>query len=231
MYLLTESSLNRYITYRRNRRHGSPTFHTFAPSCFQITIFSEFFYYNPIYLRMMMLTVSKTTPVAVCGSKRTTRVVPVSGQRRSMVARCEASTNDAVVDRRAALMMGGLSLWAVGSPAQAFLGIGEDRSAEYTEETQQVIDGIRSALEKEPNTDEREKAMGELKDISVKWVSKYRRDPKFAGRPSYSQMYSAVNALDGQLVSFGLKANFPKKRLDRMMKSVDDAERQLKRGR
>jgi len=179
----------------------------------------------------MMLTVTKTTPGAVFGSTKNARVVSVSGQRRAMVARCEASKNDAVVDRRSALMMGGLSLWAVGSPAQAFLGIGEDRSAEYTEETQKVIDGIRSALAKEPNTDEREQAMGDLKNISVKWVSKYRRDPKFAGRPSYSQMYSAVNALDGQLVSFGLKANFPKKRLDRMMKSVDDAERQLQRGR
>ena len=179
----------------------------------------------------MMLKVTKTTPGAVFGSTKNARVVSVSGQRRAIVARCEASKNDAVVYRRSALMMGGLSLWAVGSPAQAFLGIGEDRSAEYTEETQKVIDGIRSALAKEPNTDEREQAMGEVKNISVKWVSKYRRDPKFAGRPSYSQMYSAVNALDGQLVSFGLKANFPKKRLDRMMKSVDDAERQLQRGR
>lgn len=48
--LFTDSSLNRYIAYRRNRRHGSPTFHTCATTCFQITIFFEFFYYNPIYL-------------------------------------------------------------------------------------------------------------------------------------------------------------------------------------
>ena len=74
-------------------------------------------------------------------------------------------------------------------------------------------------------------AMKGVKEQTVAWVSAYRRDPKFAGRPSFSQMYSAVNALDGQLVSFGLKANFPAKRLDRMMKSIDDAERSLKRGR
>lgn len=115
--------------------------------------------------------------------------------------------------------------------AQAFLGLGEDSSEKYMTETQSMIDSIRAALELAPNTDEREQAMTGVKKQTVAWVSAYRRDPKFAGRPSFSQMYSAVNALDGQLVSFGLKANFPAKRLERMMKSIDDAERQLKRGR
>ena len=163
-----------------------------------------------------------------------------SVRRTAKVAVCKSSSagrdTNMEVDRRglllsAASVVAGLQAIAAPGPAQAFLGLGEDASAIYTDQTQEVIDGIRGALELSPNTDEREKAMGALKEKTVAWVSRYRRDPKFAGRPSFSQMYSAVNALDGQLVSFGLKANFPAKRLERMMKSVDDAERQLKRGR
>ncbi len=95
----------------------------------------------------------------------------------------------------------------------------------------ELIGDIKGALELEANSDVREEAMRVVKDETVAWVSKYRRDTKFSGRQSFSLMYSAVNALDGQLVSFGLKANVPKKRLDRMMKSIEDAERQLQRGR
>lgn len=136
-------------------------------------------------------------------------------------------------DRRTFLLNTAIiaSVLAPVQNAQAFLGLGEDSSQKYTTQTQTMIDSIRAALELPANTDEREQAMTGVKKQTVAWVSAYRRDPKFAGRPSFSQMYSAVNALDGQLVSFGLKANFPAKRLDRMMKSIDDAERQLKRGR
>ena len=136
------------------------------------------------------------------------------------------------VDRRRALAAVSLvGAGLVGQPAKAFLGLGEDAGAVYAEQTQKMIDDIKNALEVEANTDAREEAMKVVKDESVAWVSRYRRDPKFSGRPSFSLMYSAVNAIDGQLVSFGLKANLPKKRLDRMMKSIADAERQLQRGR
>lgn len=149
-----------------------------------------------------------------------------------MVVRASAHHQEAS-SRRSMLLNTAMiaSVLAPVQSAQAFLGLGEDSSQKYTTETQAMIDGIRAALELPPNTDEREQAMNGVKKQTVAWVSAYRRDPKFAGRPSFSQMYSAVNALDGQLVSFGLKANFPAKRLDRMMKSIDDAERQLKRGR
>lgn len=152
------------------------------------------------------------------------------------VVMCQAKTSHAkeTVDRRSVLgATMGLAAFVISAqqPAHAFLGIGEDRSAQYTQETQKMIDDIKSALELEANSDAREEAMRVVKDETVAWVSRYRRDGKFSGRQSFSLMYSAVNALDGQLVSFGLKANVPKKRLDRMMKSIEDAERQLQRGR
>ena len=173
-----------------------------------------------------MLTLTKTT-TSVAG-----RISSTQPQRSRRAAVVVASTQP--TSRRAAVTtLLGLSaaILSPATPANAFLGIGEDPSAKYTEQTQTLIDSVRAALAVEPRTDAREAAMKGVKEKTVAWVSAYRRDPNFAGRPSFSQMYSAVNALDGQLVSFGLKANFPAKRLDRMMKSIDDAERALKRGR
>lgn len=50
------------------------------------------------------------------------------------------------------------------------------------------------------------------------WVARYRRDATFSGRPSYGNVYSAVNAMAGHLNSFGPTAPVPKKRLERMIK-------------
>ncbi len=179
-----------------------------------------------------MLTLTKTT-TPVTGRSNSTQQ-PRSRRAAVVVASTQSAQSAQSTSRRAAMTtLLGLSaaILSPATPANAFLGIGEDPSAKYTEQTQTLIDSVRAALAVEPKTDEREAAMKGVKEQTVAWVSAYRRDPKFAGRPSFSQMYSAVNALDGQLVSFGLKANFPAKRLDRMMKSIDDAERALKRGR
>ena len=145
----------------------------------------------------------------------------------------KVETTNKGMDRRQMMLTSGLVMLsaAVNQPAHAFLGIGDDGGARYAEETQKMVDDIKNALAQEPNSDAREEAMKGVKEETVAWVSKYRRDPKYSGRPSFSLLYSAVNALDGQLVSFGLKANFPAKRLERMMKSITDAERQLQRGR
>ena len=68
------------------------------------------------------------------------------------------------------------------------------------------------------------------KDINA-WVADYRRDAKFSGRPSYGNTYSVLNALAGHFNSFGTKAPFPKKRLERVEKEIADAQLFLTRGR
>ncbi len=45
-----------------------------------------------------------------------------------------------------------------------------------------------------------------------------RSDATFSGRPSYGNVYAAVNAMAGHLNSFGPTAPVPKKRLERMIK-------------
>jgi photosystem II Psb27 protein len=64
-----------------------------------------------------------------------------------------------------------------------------------------------------------------------RWVAKYRRDDRFAGKPSYSNMYSVLNAISGHYNSFGPEAPIPKKRLDRITKELADAEKLLARDR
>jgi len=67
-------------------------------------------------------------------------------------------------------------------------------------------------------------------DINT-WVARYRRNTKYGGRPSYSNTYSVCNALAGHYNSFGNEAAIPKKRLERMVKELADAELLLSRGR
>ena len=64
-----------------------------------------------------------------------------------------------------------------------------------------------------------------------KWVAKYRRASDYTGRPSYGNTYSAINAVLGHYNNFGSSTLFPKRRLERVVKEVDDAGRALSRGR
>ena len=64
-----------------------------------------------------------------------------------------------------------------------------------------------------------------------KWVASYRRDQSYSGRISYSNMYSALNAIAGHYNSFGTSYPIPKKRLDRILQECDVAEKALARGR
>lgn len=68
------------------------------------------------------------------------------------------------------------------------------------------------------------------KDINT-WVATYRREPRVSGRPSYGNTYSALNALAGHFNNFGSQAPIPKKRLERLVKELDDASLFLSRGR
>ena len=70
-----------------------------------------------------------------------------------------------------------------------------------------------------------------MRQATNTWVAKYRRDNQFSGKPSYGNMYSALNAVAGHYNSFGSDTPLPKKRLDRVVKELDDADKLLARGR
>jgi photosystem II Psb27 protein len=81
---------------------------------------------------------------------------------------------------------------------------------------------------KDPNVAE---AVAELREISNSWVAKFRREKSLLGRPSFRDMYSALNAVSGHYVSFGPTAPIPAKRKQRILEEMDTAEKALLRGR
>lgn len=68
-----------------------------------------------------------------------------------------------------------------------------------------------------PGDDDKEAAVKVLKKEMNDWTAKYRNSGE-GGRPSFSNMYSAVNALAGHWTSFGADAPVPKKRMARITK-------------
>ncbi|KAL6782674.1 PSB27 [Auxenochlorella protothecoides x Auxenochlorella symbiontica] len=169
-----------------------------------------------------------------------TRVVPSiprcasRAPARKCVVSVQAQQSAPAISRRAA-GAGVLSLLMMGQPmaAKAFLGIGEGNAAEteYQQLTEGLIKDILNVSQLSRDAPDRENVLKEIKDRSTAWVAKYRRQGSVQGRPSFANTYSAVNAIAGHINSFGFSTPVPKKRLDRIVKDLTDAERQLQRGR
>ncbi|KAH9547763.1 hypothetical protein CY35_11G052300 [Sphagnum magellanicum] len=156
-------------------------------------------------------------PVTVCGARRTN-----SGDDHS-----------SRVSRRVMSLLGGgatTGLLLVLSLIEAGAAVA-DGAEDYKNETQEVIDQVKATLELDKTDPRKAEAVANLRHISNDWVAKYRRDKKVAGKPSFSNMYSVVNAIAGHYISFGPTYPIPVKRRDRILDEVKDAEKALSRGR
>mmetsp|Transcript_14132 Transcript_14132/g.36578 ORF Transcript_14132/g.36578 Transcript_14132/m.36578 type:complete len:175 (+) Transcript_14132:50-574(+) len=63
------------------------------------------------------------------------------------------------------------------------------------------------------------------------FVAFYRRQPKVAGMPSFSTLYTAINTLSGHYASYGNKYPVPEKRKVRLQQQYKEIERALARGK
>uniref|UniRef100_A0A383VNB5 Photosystem II Psb27 protein n=1 Tax=Tetradesmus obliquus TaxID=3088 RepID=A0A383VNB5_TETOB len=157
----------------------------------------------------------------------------VAKPRSAVVVRAaqdfSASRRETVAAGTVALLAGFLNV----APAQAFLGFGEGqaRAEAYKTETTGILAKVNTVLALDKDDPAKEDSVKALRKDINSWVAKYRRDDKFSGRPSYSNTYSALNALAGHYNSFGATAPIPKKRLDRLTKELADAELLLSRDR
>lgn len=132
-----------------------------------------------------------------------------------------------------ALSVAGLISLTAASPAKAFFGFesDDDIKKRYTEETDTILTTVNTVLNLERDDPTKEEKIASMrKDINT-WVAKYRREPLVSGRPSYGNMYSALNAVAGHYNNFGIEAPIPKKRLTRLVKELDDAKLFLSKGR
>ncbi|KAJ7981426.1 photosystem II repair protein PSB27-H1, chloroplastic [Quillaja saponaria] len=102
---------------------------------------------------------------------------------------------------------------------------------EYVKETEEVINKVRTTIKIDKNDPNVADAVADLRETSNSWVAKYRREKNLLGRPSFRDIYSAINAVSGHYVSFGPTAPIPAKRKARILEEVDTAEKALLRGR
>ncbi|GAB4824989.1 hypothetical protein Ancab_007862 [Ancistrocladus abbreviatus] len=102
---------------------------------------------------------------------------------------------------------------------------------EYTKETEEVINKVRSTINMDKNDPNVAGAVADLRETSNTWVAKYRREKALLGRASFRDMYSALNAVSGHYISFGPTVPIPAKRKARILEEMDTAEKALQRGR
>ena len=170
------------------------------------------------------------TGQSLSSSFRVQAVTPVV-RRQSTIINASASENEgdvALISRRTAsqaALIATLAALATPLPARA------DFIEDYREETKIVIERVKSTLGLERGDPAASDAVDALRVLSNDWVAKYRREKAVAGKPSFSNMYSALNAISGHYISFGNGYPIPKKRALRILEEVTDAERALTRGR
>ncbi|XP_047337215.1 photosystem II repair protein PSB27-H1, chloroplastic-like [Impatiens glandulifera] len=102
---------------------------------------------------------------------------------------------------------------------------------DYVKETKEVIEKVRSTISMEKTDPNVASAVLGLREASNFWVAKYRKEKSLLGKPSFRDMYSALNAISGHYISFGPTAPIPAKRKVRILEEMDTAEKSLLRGR
>jgi len=134
---------------------------------------------------------------------------------------------------RVALSAGALATFSglfAPRPAQAGL-FGPPPEETYQKDTKYIIDLVEGNLAMDKDDPGRADSVQSVKKATNDWVAKYRRDDRFTGRPSYSQVYTALNAVAGHYNSFGVKYPLPEKRLDRVTKELKFARKALDAGK
>eukprot|EP00887_Chlorella_sp_A99_P007310 scaffold2.g7310.t1 len=175
-----------------------------------------------------MAALACTTTAALATSGRATRP-------RCVSVRAQQQPSGALTRREATLAAAAAAL-AVFAPPPAhagLFGVTKKDVEEYESLTvgSKVIADVLEGATLERDAPDREPRLRATRDEMNRWVAKYRRDQAFSGRPSFGNTYGAVNALAGHLNSFGYSSPVPKKRLERLVKELDDAQKQLARGR
>lgn len=107
------------------------------------------------------------------------------------------------------------------SVEQASAGLfgGKSKQQQFYDETKEMIDQVEYTLSLEKDDPSRDSAIEQTRKMTNEWVAKWRRDKKFAGKPSYSNVYSVLNAISGHYNSFGTRQPLPERRRERIAKA------------
>mmetsp|Transcript_4225 Transcript_4225/g.7191 ORF Transcript_4225/g.7191 Transcript_4225/m.7191 type:complete len:187 (+) Transcript_4225:104-664(+) len=183
---------------------------------------------------IMMQSVNLVAPTTTISSKRATPAKLSAVVARPVATRTSVVVAQASVGRREAALAGfaalAVSVLPVGQANAGIFG-GKTKAEIYADVTNGLIDQILTTITLSKEDESRPEAIKALKISSNDWVAKYRRDNDVSGRPSYGYVYSAVNAVQGHYNNFGTKAPIPKKRAERIVKELKDAQVAITRGR
>ncbi len=102
---------------------------------------------------------------------------------------------------------------------------------DYPVDAQQMLANMVVATEMARGTPDMEKIVKATRSEMNDFVAFYRRQPKIAGMPSFSTLYTAINTLSGHYSSYGNKYPVPEKRRARLAQQYKEIERALARGK
>jgi len=126
---------------------------------------------------------------------------------------------------------------AVLGAAPAFAGIfggGDSPYAlkkDYVIDAKTMLENMKIATDLQRGAPDMENIVKSTRSEMNDFVAFYRRQPKVAGMPSFSTMYTAINTLSGHYASYGNKYPVPTKRKERLTQQYKEIERALARGK
>jgi len=102
---------------------------------------------------------------------------------------------------------------------------------DYPKDARMMLNNMVIATELARGTPQMEEIVKSTRSEMNDFVAFYRRQPKVAGMPSFSTMYTAINTLSGHYASYGNKYPVPEKRRVRLKQQYKEIERALARGK
>ena len=102
---------------------------------------------------------------------------------------------------------------------------------DYPVDARDMLKAMSSATDMARGTPGMENTVISTRSQMNDFVAFYRRQPKVAGMPSFSTMYTAINTLSGHYASYGNKYPVPEKRRVRLQQQYKEIERALARGK
>ena len=102
---------------------------------------------------------------------------------------------------------------------------------DYPADAKMMLDNMRTATELTRGAPGMEETVKKTRSEMNDFVAFYRRQPKVAGMPSFSTLYTAINTLSGHYASYGNKYPVPTKRKERLTQQYKEIDRALARGK
>jgi photosystem II Psb27 protein len=154
--------------------------------------------------------------------------VPVVVSRGSPVAAVMTASGEPIT-RRAALA--GFTAACVGAAPALANDDAYKLKKDYPTDARQMLTNMVVATDMARGTPNMESIVKETRSEMNDFVAFYRRQPKVAGMPSFSTLYTAINTLSGHYASYGNKYPVPEKRKVRLQQQYKEIERALARGK